>query len=259
MFFDTHTHVAHRDYDGDREEMLGRARAAGVQALLCVGYDGPTSQAAVDTARAHDGWIFATVGYHPHDAQSYDDAAEQELRRLAQDPRVLAIGETGLDYYRNLSPREAQHRAFARQIALARELGKPLVIHDRDAHDDVVALLRSEGARDVGGIMHCFSGDWPLAQQCIEQGFFIALGGTVTFKNAQVQQEVAQRVPLEWLLLETDCPYLAPVPYRGKRNEPAHVRLVAEKIAELRGLPVEELASITTRNAARALRAPLPF
>lgn len=258
MLFDTHAHLDSGQYQDDREEVIARARDAGVGLICNVGYDLPSSRRSIAIARDHEG-IYAAVGVHPHDASTLDEGALDALRSLAGDPRVVAIGEIGLDYYRDLSPRKVQKEAFRRQIALARQLKLPIIIHDRDAHQDVMAVLREEGARNAGGIFHCFSGDAAMARECLELGFHIALGGPVTFSNGGRAQEVARVVPPDRLLVETDCPYLAPAPYRGRRNEPAYVRLVAEKIAALRGLDPEELAAGTTENALRLFRSVLFF
>lgn len=250
---DTHAHIADADYDGDREAVLARARAAGVRLIVNVGYDAASSRRTLDMAGRED-MVYATVGFHPHDAANVSESSYNELRRWCQLPKVRAIGEIGLDYYRDLSPRGLQAAVFRRQIAIARELGLPIVIHDRDAHEDVLAILSEEGARDIGGVMHCFSGDETLARRVLDLGFHIGLDGPVTFKNGQTAQAVARMVPADRLLLETDSPYLTPVPYRGRRNEPAHVRLIAEAVAELRGVTLEQLAEQTTTNARRLFR-----
>jgi TatD DNase family protein len=199
------------------------------------------------------------VGLHPHDARKWNEATARELRALAQHPRVVAIGETGLDFYRNLSPREAQLAAFRAQLALAGEVGLPVIIHDREAHSEVVAILRewltqvrSPGSEFRGlarGVLHAFSGDLALAEEVSRLGFFIALGGPVTFANARRPMEIARQLPLDRLLLETDCPYLTPDPFRGRRNEPAYVRYVAERLAQIRAQAVEVVAKATTQNA----------
>jgi TatD DNase family protein len=170
---------------------------------------------------------------------------------MAQEPRIVAIGEIGLDYYYDFSPRETQQQVFREMIRLAKEVRLPIIVHDRDAHEDTWRIVREEKAAEVGGVFHCYSGSWPWAQEIIKQGFYIALGGTVTFQNAKKTVEVAQKIPPEYLLLETDCPYLAPVPYRGKRNEPAFVAAVAKHIADIRGMSVEEIAAVTTANGRR--------
>ncbi|MFI5267960.1 MAG: TatD family hydrolase, partial [Chloroflexota bacterium] len=191
--------------------------------------------------------LFATAGLHPHDAKDFTPALMDEIRRLARDGKLVAIGECGLDFYRNLSPPEAQREAFVAQIELAKETGLPLVIHDRDAHESVVELLASHGAR--GGVMHCFSGDWELAKRCLDLGFYISIAGPVTYPKNEVLRDVAARVPADRIVVETDCPYLTPAPFRGKRNEPALVRLVAEEVARVRGVSDEEAFELTSRNA----------
>ena len=243
---DTHAHLDFPQFDGDREEVIARALAAGVGSIINVGADLASSRRAVALAEAHP-QIYAAVGVHPHDAKTLTDEVLKELRELAQHPKVIAIGEIGLDFYRDLSPRDEQQRAFERQLALASELGKPVIIHDRQAHAEVLAILRRwPGLR---GVLHCFSGDLDMAHEAIEMGFYISVGGPVTFKNARRLPEIVRQLPLERLLVETDCPYLAPHPYRGKRNEPAYVRLVAQKVAELKGVPLERVARVTTANA----------
>ncbi|MDH7479136.1 MAG: TatD family hydrolase, partial [Syntrophomonadaceae bacterium] len=205
----------------------------------------------------HNGGVWPFVGGFWVLLQSrlrMERAARRDLERLAQSPRVVAIGEMGLDYYRDLSPRQTQQQVFRRQIQLARRLQKPVVVHDREAHQEVMRILREEKAAEVGGVLHCFSGSWEMAQECLKLGFYISLAGPVTYHNARRPQEIACRVPLDRLLLETDAPYLTPEPLRGRRNEPANVRLVAEKIAALRGISLEELAAATTANARRVFR-----
>jgi len=245
---DTHAHLDFPQFDGDREEVIERALAAGVRRIINVGADLASSRRAVALAEAHPP-IYAAVGVHPHDAKTLTDEALAELLGLARHPKVVAIGEIGLDFYRDLSPREAQRQAFERQLALARELGLPVIVHDRNAHAEVMDVLRRRGLR---GVLHCFSGDLEMARQAIEMGFYISVAGPATFKNAKRLPEIVRQLPLERLLIETDCPYLAPHPHRGRRNEPAYVRLVAEAVADIKGLPLEEVARVTTANA-RAL------
>lgn len=252
MLFDTHTHISHGQFDADREQVLARAAAAGVGLLMDVA-DSLAASRRVLAMAAQVAGCYAAVGIHPHHAGEWDDAAGQRLQALARAPKVRAIGEIGLDYYYNFSPRHQQAAAFRAQIRLARELGLPIIIHDRDAHADVVQILEEEGAAEVGGIMHCWSAGWEMAERVLALGFHLGFGGSVTYpKNAEVQ-EVAARVPLDRLLVETDCPYLAPVPHRGRRNEPAHVKVVAEFLAQLRGLPYEVLAGVTLENGKRLL------
>ncbi len=257
MLADTHAHLDFDDFEADREEVIRRARTAGVQYIINPGADLESSRRAVALAETHED-IFAAVGIHPHEASSLTEEALQELRRLARHPRVVAIGEIGLDYYRDLSPRPAQQDAFRRQLALAAELGLPVIIHDRDAHEDVLAILkawRAEG-HDQPIVFHAFSGDLGVARQVLKLGGYIAIGGPVTFTNARRLPALLPQLPLERLVVETDCPYLAPHPYRGQRNEPANVRLIVEKMASLCGRPAEEIAHLTTENARRLFRLP---
>mgnify|MGYP000914157910 CR=1 FL=1 len=247
MLFDTHAHLNDEHFAQDLPEVLERAKAAGVTRIAVVGYDFPSSLQAIKIAKKYPG-ISAVIGVHPHDATTLNEEILYQLEIYAKEPEVAAIGEIGLDYYRNLSPREVQQEAFRKQIRLARELKKPIVIHDRDAHEDTVRILREEKGGVNGGILHCFSGSWEMARQCLSLGFHISLAGPVTYSNANKLLEIAKLVPLDRLLIETDCPYLTPHPFRGKRNEPAHVRLVAEKIAALRKITLEELAEATTKN-----------
>jgi len=246
---DTHTHLNHPDLDSDQEAVLTRAREAGVTWMLIIGYDLPSSRRAVEMAQAIPG-AFAAVGVHPHDASLCDEAALEELSVLADDSRVVAIGEIGLDFYRDLSPRDAQYRAFSWQIALAHRKHLPLIIHSRDASEEVYRVLVSE-AQDLKVVLHCFSGTKEYAARCLEAGFWLGIGGPLTFKKNTELQAIVQVMPMERLLLETDAPYLAPDPYRGRRNEPAHVRLVAQKTAELRGIALEEVARMTSQNASQ--------
>lgn len=250
MLFDTHTHLNARQFVDDLDETISRAQEAGVEKMIVVGFDRPTIEKAMELIDRYE-MIYGCIGWHPVDAI---DCREEDLiwiEKLAQHPKVVAIGETGLDYHWDKSPADVQKELFRQQIKLAKKLQLPLVIHNRDATEDTVAILKEENAGETGGIMHCFSGDVDTARECIDMNFYISLGGPVTFKNAKLPKEVAKAIPLERLLIETDCPYLAPHPYRGKRNEPAYVKLVAEKIAELRGIPYEMVAKTTFNNAMR--------
>ncbi len=252
MLVDTHAHVDARQFASDREAVIAAALEAGVGMLVDAGCDLPSSRAAVELAVQHPGHVFAAVGIHPHDASSYTDEALAELRALAGQPGVVAIGETGLDYYRMLSPREQQLRSLEQQLALARALDLPIILHNRDSHADLMAMLR-EHAEGLRGVFHCFSGDRQMAEECLAfAGFYLSFAGPLTYRANTALAEVAANAPLERVLVETDCPYLTPHPFRGRRNEPKHVALVAAKLAELRGLPLEAIAQITTRNA-RAL------
>jgi len=249
--FDTHAHLHFPEFADDLEAVLARARAAGVRRMLTIGTDLGSSRAAVALAgREPDVW--AAVGIHPHDAAGAAPEALAELERLAGEPRVVAIGETGLDYFRNLSPREAQERALRDQLALARRVRKPVVLHCRDAHEATLAILADERVGELGGIMHCFSGDVAIARRCLDLGLLISLAGPVTYPNARALPEVARMVPADRLVIETDCPFLPPQPYRGKRNEPAYIAITAERVAALRGEPVDALAARLSDNA-RAL------
>jgi len=252
---DSHCHIAEPEFDADRDAVLDRAVAAGVTTVVCVGATGRVERnhPAVALAGVRRGVaVFATVGVHPHDAASLDDASVDTLAALARRPRVVAIGETGLDFHYDHSPRSAQRDAFARHVALARALALPLVVHVREAHVEAAEILRSEGAAQVGGVIHCFTGGPADAGRYLDAGFAISVAGIVTFRNADTLREAVRGIPDDALLIETDAPYLAPVPHRGRRNEPAFVRVVAESVASLRGIPVPELAALTVANARRA-------
>ena len=249
--FDTHAHLHFPDYAEDLDAVLDRAHAAGVRGMVTIGTDRETNHAVVELARRLPN-VWATVGIHPHDAglAVEDDFAEME--RLARsEPKVVGFGEMGLDFFRNLSPPDAQRQVFRRQIHMARDARKPLVIHCRDAHDETLAILADEKAGEVGGVMHCFSGDVAIARRCLDLGLFISLAGPVTYKNARALPDVARFVPEDRLVVETDCPYLPPTPHRGKRNEPAFVALTAAFVAALRGADPEALGAELTANAAR--------
>ena len=251
---DTHAHIYGHEFLADFDAMLQRAKDAGVGHLVVVGADMESSIAACELAGRHDN-MSCVVGVHPHDAGRVTEGCYDVIRSLAlNNPKVRAIGEIGLDFYRDRSPREDQERVFRRFIGLARELSLPIVIHDRDAHERVMAILREERAGEVGGVLHCFSGDLAMARECVEMGFYLSVPGTVTFPNNEALREVVRGVKIEHLLLETDAPYLSPVPHRGKRNEPAYVRLTAEKVAQVKGLSLEDVARITTLNARRLFR-----
>ena len=252
MFIDSHAHIDGTEFDADRQEVIERARAAGVSAILNVGTGDPHSGAlerAVELAENNLD-IYAAVGTHPHDARLFDERAEERIWKLATgSQKVIAWGEIGLDFHYDNSPREVQIDVFQWQLRLARELSLPVIIHTREAESETADILNSHWADSkLPGIMHCFSGSARLAEQAIESGLSISFSGIVTFKKAEELRAVAQQVPLDRLLIETDCPYLAPIPYRGKRNEPAHVVEVARCLAGLRGLEIEEVARITSDN-----------
>lgn len=247
MFVDSHCHIDFPDFQEGVEPLLTRMAEADVGCALCVAVNLENLPRVLGLARAHAN-LYASVGVHPDHDEGREPAVD-ELVELARLPKVVAIGETGLDYYR--MPREAvdwQRARFRTHIRAAREAGKPLIIHTRNAADDTLAIMQEEGAAQVGGVMHCFTESWEVAQAALEMGFFISFSGIVSFKNAVELKEVARRVPLERMLIETDSPYLAPVPHRGRRNEPAYVRHVAEEIARLRGMPLEEVEAVTTAN-----------
>lgn len=246
--FDTHAHLDNEQFAGDLDQVFDRMAQAGVTRVLCAAFDLDSSRRAVDLAEKHPE-VWASVGIHPHDAREVPEDYLTRLADLARHPRVVALGEMGLDYYRDLSPRPVQRQVFREQLALVRELGLPVIMHVRDAFGDALEILRRDGISQAGGVMHCYSGSWEVAQECMKMGFYISLAGPVTFKNAVKQKEIARRVPEERLLVETDCPYLTPEPHRGRRNEPAYVRYLLEHIAGLRGVSLEELARVTTANA----------
>ena len=252
--FDTHAHLHGPEFADDLAAVLERARAAGVRRLVTIGTDVATTTAAIALAARVDG-IWATAGIHPHDAGEADEAALAEIERLAGHPRVVAIGEIGLDLFRNLAPREAQERTFRRLLDLARRLGKPAVMHCRDAHAETLTILEEERVREVGGIMHCFSGDVAIARRCLDLGLAISLAGPVTYPNPRALPEVARFVPADRLVVETDCPFLPPQGHRGRRNEPAYLALTAARVAELRGEPLDTLGPRMSDNARRLYRA----
>jgi TatD DNase family protein len=255
---DSHAHVQMRQFDADRASVLAAAFAAGVAQMVAPGTDVLTSKLAIGLAEQYPGRIFAAVGTHPHDATTLTDAALAEQRELARSPHVVAIGEIGLDYYRNFSPREAQRDAITRQFALARELDLPVILHNRESHADMVELLRMEG-QGLRGVFHCFIGDQTMARDALDLGFYLSFAGPVTFPKNTTLAEVAVWAPLDRMLVETDCPYLTPTPFRGQRNEPRHVAQVARRIADLRGLTFDQMAEATVRNAASLFRlAPPP-
>jgi TatD DNase family protein len=246
---DSHAHLAFPQFKDDLEETIERARQAGVRRIINIGaglgLEG--NQRAVSLAHNHPG-IFATIGFHPHEANNWSPDILQKLLELARDEKVVAIGEIGLDYYKMHSPGPDQINAFRSQLELAGELEMPFVIHDREAHQDMMQILKENGA-PFGAVMHCFSGSLEMAQELVRLGFYISIPGTVTFRNARVLPKVVKGIPLESLLLETDSPFLAPEPHRGQRNEPAYVLHVAKRVAEIKGIPIEDVARVTSANA----------
>ncbi len=257
MFIDSHAHLDVPHYDRDRAEVINRAREAGVEMMLEIcGSDVSKGSLDVGLKLAEDyQFIYAAVGLHPHEANLYGEALEPKLIAMSRHEKVIGWGEIGLDYHYDHSPRDVQRQVFRRQLDLARERRLPVIIHTREAEADTIQILREDwadvGGGEFGGIIHCFTGTQTLAGAAIEMGFHISFSGVVTFKAAEDLRDVARSVPLDKLLVETDCPYLAPVPYRGKRNEPAFVRETAAKLAELKGVSVEEIARATTDNFKR--------
>lgn len=254
MLVDSHAHLSMKDYDRDREEVIARARQSGVRLIVEVGYDIQSSQKAVELARTHEG-IVAAVGVHPHDAKTWSREVSERIEEMAKERSVVAIGEIGLDYYRNLSPPQEQAEAFRAQIGLAERLGLPIIVHERDAFEDTLSILtEADTERLPAVVMHCFSGDWRAARRCLDRGFYISMAGPVTYRNSKFSEQVARLCPLDRLLTETDSPYLTPSPFRGKRNEPSYVKYVTQHIARLRSIPVEVLGRAAVENTFRAFR-----
>ena len=250
MIIDTHAHIDVADYDEDREAVIERARENGVQYMVNIGCDVESSYRSMELAEQYD-FIYATAGIHPHDVKSINADTYSHLRQLLLHPKVIALGEIGLDYFKNYSPQDEQRTHFRQQIQLAREMNKPIIIHSRDAKEDIIAILSEFYPKDPtahSGIFHCFSGDQELADKALEMGFYISFSGSVTFKKAEDLREVAKTVPADRLFTETDCPYLTPVPHRGKCFEPAYVNFTAEKLAELRGLKIEDVQRTMSLN-----------
>jgi TatD DNase family protein len=260
MLVDSHCHLDRLDlvpFGGTVDGVLAAAREQGIGHFLCVSINIEDYPAVLGIAEAHE-QVTASVGLHPNEQGGHDPGIK-ELVEQATHPKVVAIGETGLDYFRSEGDLDWQRDRFRRHIAAARQAGKPLIIHSRDAKDDTLAILAEEGASEAGGVMHCFTGDWDMAQRAMDMNFYISFSGIVTFKSAQELQEIARRMPADRMLVETDSPYLAPVPHRGKPNHPAFVRHVAEFIAELRNEPFETVADVTTRNFKRLFNPPVPL
>jgi TatD DNase family protein len=251
MWIDSHAHLEMKEFDSDRPQVIERAIARGVTGIITIGTDLESSHKALALAKTYRN-IWATVGFHPHDAASFNPEIPPQLSRLTKDLLVVAVGEIGLDFYRNLSPQKQQKEVFRQLIHLARAVNLPIIIHDREAHEEVLAILREERAWEIGGVFHCFSGDWEMAKQCLNLNFFLSVTGAVTFKKGSVLEEVVRRAPLESLLLETDAPYLTPHPFRGRRNEPAYLIHTAEQVAAIRGIAVSELSQVVLQNTFRA-------
>ena len=253
MLIDSHAHLGMPQFDRNRDEVIRRAIDAEVDLIFTVGTDIRDCRKAIEIAKGNEP-VFAIIGIHPHNAKEINEGTYSDLRALSQDGKVMAIGEIGLDLFRNLSPMDVQIARFRQQIHLAKELDLPIVVHARDAQKEVLTILREEEAREIGGVFHCFSGGYDMAKSCMDLGFFISIPGTITFKNSSDLREVIKKIPLDRILVETDCPFLTPMPFRGKRNEPAYVKFTALKLAEVKGRPFDEVARITSKNAKRAFR-----
>ena len=255
MLIDSHAHIQGKEYAGEVEAVIARACAAGVEVIVAVGGAGDMSSntEAVRVAKGFSN-VYATVGMHPHDAKDVGADELEVLKDLAANAKVVAIGETGLDYYYSHSPHDVQRRVFGQFIRMARQTQLPIVVHERDAAQDAAELLRREGAGELRGVIHCFTGNFAAACAYLDLGFYLSFTGIITFKNADALREVVSKVPLERMLVETDSPYLTPVPHRGRRNEPAYVRFVADAIAKVKDLEVEEVAQVTTANVKQLFR-----
>ena len=246
MIADSHAHLEMNDFDRDRDEVIRRAEDAGVDLIVTVGTTLDDCRKAVSIAGKYKN-VYAAIGIHPHDVKEIDDGTYDSLKKLAKMDKVVAFGEIGLDFFRNLSPRETQIRRFGEQLEVASEIGLPVIIHDRDAHKETVDMLGT-WKRKQKGVIHCFSGDQRMAAKCLDMGFLISIPGAITFGKSEKLQEVVRYIPATSLLVETDAPYITPHPNRGKRNEPAYVVHTARKVAEIKGLSLEELASVTYQN-----------
>lgn len=249
MLFDSHAHLNDERFDEDREELINSLQEKGVDLVLNPGACIETSKSSVELANKYD-FIYAAVGVHPHDVGDMTEDDIETLRKLAlENDKVKAIGEIGLDYYYDTYPREDQKKWFKRQIELANELKLPIIIHDRDAHGDTFEIIKNTKSPEIGCVLHCYSGNVELAREYVKMGCYISIPGTVTFKNNKKTVEVAKEIPLEYLLIETDSPYMAPVPNRGKRNDPSMVQFVADKIAQEKGISYEQVCEVTKENA----------
>ena len=246
ILIDSHSHLELSDFDDDRNDVIKRAHQQDVKGIITVGTEIDDIKKAVLIANSFPN-VFAIIGIHPHNAKDIDDKTYDIIKKLSKDKKVVAIGEIGLDFFRNLSPPDIQRKSFREQIGLARELNLPIVIHDRDAHAETLRILEEENASEIGGVFHCFSGDWKMAKKAMDMGFFISFAGNITYKKATNLRDVARKIPKERILVETDAPFLTPVPKKG-RNEPAFVRITADMLAKIRGARLEDIAEITTEN-----------
>lgn len=247
MFIDSHAHLDDERFDEDRKALIESLKENKIELVINIGYDIKSSRASIDLAKEYSN-IYAVVGVHPHDAQDVPENYLEDLRGLSKEEKVVAIGEIGLDFYYDNSPRDIQRKVFLDQLELGRELDLPVVIHTRDANQETFEILKEAQAKGTRGVLHCYSGSAEMALEYIKLGYYISLGGPLTFKKARVPKEVAKVVPLDKLLIETDCPYLTPEPFRGRRNEPKYVAYTAEVIAEIKGISIEDLAEATSRN-----------
>lgn len=253
MLVDSHAHLELPEFRKDLEEVIQRAKDSGVEYIFTVGTERKDWSRALEIAHRYPS-VYAILGVHPHNAKEIDSQTYPLLKNLCRDEKVKALGEIGLDFFRNLSPREVQLKGFREQIGLAKELGLPIVVHDREAHQETLEILKTEKAEACGGVIHCFSGDYEMAKECIDRGFYISIPGSITFKNAERFREIVRKLPLECLLIETDSPFLSPEPFRGKRNEPSFIPYTARKIAEVKRISFEKVAQTTTENALKVYR-----
>lgn len=252
MLIDTHSHIDMENFETRFDEVIQKAKDYGVEKIVIPGVEPKGFERIACLCEKYQN-VYGAVGVHPEEVNSFDEEAQELMKQYLKSPKIIAVGEIGLDYYWDKSQVELQKEIFEKQILIAKEAGKPVLVHDREAHLDSFEILKKTKANEVGVVMHCFSGSPEFAMECVREGFYIALGGVVTFKNAKKVKEVAKIVPLDRLLLETDAPYMAPVPFRGKENEPAYVKLVAEEIAQLRSISFDEVAEATTANAKKLL------
>lgn len=255
MLIDVHAHLDDEAFDADRDEVIQKIKEAGM-VVVNAGSDLKTSEFSVEMAQKYD-FIYVCVGVHPHEAAKAPEDYLETLRQMAKYEKVVAMGEIGLDYYYDFCDKDTQKKVFAEQLALAKELDLPVVVHDREAHQDTLKILQESGIKK--GLMHCYSGSYELAGEFMKLGFYFSFGGTITFKNAKRPKEVVSKLPLDKILLETDCPYLTPEPYRGKRNDPTTIEIIAQALANLRGISKEEVEKITTANAQRLFKFAKPI
>ncbi len=253
MLIDSHAHLEMPEFKKDLEAVIQRAKASGVEYIFTVGTEKKDWSRALEIAHSHSS-IYAILGVHPHNAKEIDDQTYPVLKELCKNEKVKAYGEIGLDFFRNLSVPDIQLKRFREQVELAKELGLPIVVHDREAHQETMEILKSERAEECGGVIHCFSGDYEMAKVCMDMGFYISIPGSITFKNAESFREIVKKIPLRSLLVETDAPFLTPEPFRGKRNEPSYVRYTAQRMAEIKKVSLEKVAEATSENALRVYR-----